>query len=101
MGISRPKIRDLPRYRVDERQRNFQPITLCAMIVDQDGLAVVGQNIALGHDCAQPINEGIQIGWRNPMETCKHQPIEFGERERFGIFLRIQLYWPSSLASSC
>jgi hypothetical protein len=30
------------------------------MIVDQDGLAVIGQNIALGHDFAQPINEGIQ-----------------------------------------
>jgi hypothetical protein len=43
-----------------ERPRDCRPIKLCAMIVDQDDLAVIGQNIALGHDFAQPINEGIQ-----------------------------------------
>jgi hypothetical protein len=50
----------LPRNRVDERPRDCPPIKPCAMIVDQDGLAVIGQNIVLGHDFAQPINEGIQ-----------------------------------------
>ena len=58
---------------------------------------------------AQPINEGHSIGWRNPMETCKHQPTEIAKRERFGGFLRSTLSsWPrqrpyrsSSPASSC
>src|SRR5580704_12608393 len=31
------------------------------------------------------------IGWRNPMETCKHQPTEIAKRERFGGFLRSTL----------
>jgi hypothetical protein len=32
----------------------------------------------------------------NPMETCKHPPIEFGENERFGVFLRNTLRsWPN------
>src|SRR5467141_3461039 len=47
------------------------------------------------------------IGWRNPTETCKHQPTEI--EERFGGFLRSTLSsWPrqrpyrsSSPASSC
>src|ERR1700724_3515991 len=63
-----PSCFDLPRNRVDERPRDCRPIKLCAMIVDHDGLAVIGQNIALGHDFAQPINECIQYGgvirWR-------------------------------------
>jgi Extensin-like protein C-terminus len=30
------------------------------------------------------------------MQTCKHQPVEFGENERFGIFLRSTLSsWPN------
>jgi hypothetical protein len=60
LSTENPSCFDLPRNRVDERPRDCRPIELCAMIVDQDGLAVIGQNIALGHDFAQPINEGIQ-----------------------------------------
>ena len=45
---------DLPRNRVDERPRDCRPIKICAMIVDQDGLAVIRQNISLGHDFAEP-----------------------------------------------
>src|SRR5437868_12816982 len=71
-----PSCFDLPRNRVDERPRDCWPIKLCAMIVDQDGSAVIGQNIALHHDCASADQQRHSIGWRNPMETCKYQPIE-------------------------
>jgi hypothetical protein len=88
LSTENPSCFDLPRNRVDERPCDCRPIKLCAMIADQNGLAVIGQNIALGHDSAQPINEGIQYAWRNPMETCKRQPIEIAESERFGDHLK-------------
>src|ERR1700731_3417121 len=83
-----PSCFDLPRNSVDERPRDCRPIEPCTMIVDQDGLAIIRQNIAFRHDCAPADQQTHSIGWRNPMETCKHQPIEIAESERFGDHLK-------------
>src|ERR1700730_2138076 len=50
LSTENPSCFDLPRNSVDERPRDCRPIEHCAMIVDQDGFAVIRQNIALRHD---------------------------------------------------
>jgi hypothetical protein len=75
---------NLPWNGVDERPSDCRPIELGTMIIDQDGFAVIWQNIALRHAFAPADQERQSIGWHYPMETCKHQPIEIAERERFG-----------------
>jgi hypothetical protein len=58
------------------------------MIVDQDGLAVIGQNIALGHDFAQPINECIQCGgvirWRLA-NTSRLNLVQMGPKRKASV----------------
>jgi hypothetical protein len=52
LSTENPSCFDLPRNGVDERPRDCRPIEPCTMIVDQDGRAIIRQNVALGHDFA-------------------------------------------------
>jgi hypothetical protein len=77
-----------------ESWRDCRPIELCVMIVDQDGLAVMGQNIALGHGFAQPVNECIQYGRVMRCRLANTNPLNL-VKTNDGIFLRNTLNsWP-------
>src|ERR1700720_3658782 len=78
LSTENPSCFDLPRNRVNERPRDCRPVELCTMIVDQDGFAIIRQNIALHHDFASVVQQRHSTGWLIRWRP-KLQPIESTE----------------------
>jgi len=52
LSAENPRHFDLPRHGLDKRPRHSWPIEIVATVVDQDGLAIIRQDIVLLHEIA-------------------------------------------------